>query len=359
MIYIVPIEPIDQRYTKQWYENIPIILKNKGLDSITIDGDGDIGTTTQGAFLDFGITNHYKASQVQKIAKMFNSGQINSGDKFLVTDAWNFAITAIRYMSDLLGISVEIHGIWHAGAYDPSDILGMKMNKPWPWDQERAWFHACDYNYFATEFHRHMFLKNLDIPERYFHKAVRCGQPHELLVEEIMEYPDVSKEHESEGLLIQNMVWPHRLNADKQPEIIRDLQEKNKIQNFGLDIIVTQDHNYSKKEYYDILNKSSIVFSCALHENLGISVMEAVLFGCIPVVPDRCSYKEMYLPTFKYSSYWTETFEKYTSNMKRLSDYMLDRKSDPLKFSDDLEEQQHILIEKYMNADPMYERLGQ
>jgi hypothetical protein len=22
-IYIVPIEPIDQRYTKQWYENIP------------------------------------------------------------------------------------------------------------------------------------------------------------------------------------------------------------------------------------------------------------------------------------------------------------------------------------------------
>ena len=26
-IYIVPIEPIDSRYTKQWYENIPKIIE--------------------------------------------------------------------------------------------------------------------------------------------------------------------------------------------------------------------------------------------------------------------------------------------------------------------------------------------
>ena len=28
-IYIIPIEPIDQRYTKQWYDNIPSLLEKK------------------------------------------------------------------------------------------------------------------------------------------------------------------------------------------------------------------------------------------------------------------------------------------------------------------------------------------
>jgi hypothetical protein len=32
-------------------------------------------------------------------------------------------------MSDLLDIPVEIHGIWHAGAYDHTDIFGYKMTK--------------------------------------------------------------------------------------------------------------------------------------------------------------------------------------------------------------------------------------
>ena len=27
-VWIVPIEPIDQRYTKQWYDNIPEDLRN-------------------------------------------------------------------------------------------------------------------------------------------------------------------------------------------------------------------------------------------------------------------------------------------------------------------------------------------
>ena len=45
--------------------------------------------TTPGAFLNFGGTNIYKASQLIKIAEMFCNGKIKSGDKFLYTDAWN------------------------------------------------------------------------------------------------------------------------------------------------------------------------------------------------------------------------------------------------------------------------------
>ncbi|HEY4798711.1 MAG TPA: hypothetical protein VII99_06495, partial [Bacteroidia bacterium] len=164
-IWIVALEPIDQRYTKQWYDNIPELLTVQGNYTVsTIDGLSTVhNKTTKGAFLDFAATNTWKAEQVKVIAHYFENDCIKPGDKFLVTDAWHFGIIAIRYMSELLGIPVEIHSIWHAGAYDPTDILGMKMSKPWPWSFEQSVFHASDYNYFATNFHRDMFLNNLQL----------------------------------------------------------------------------------------------------------------------------------------------------------------------------------------------------
>ena len=152
-IWIIPIEPIDQRYTKQWYDNIPLILqkeiaeRNLFYKVVTIDGeDFKPDVRTEGAFLDFGATNVYKATQAAEVSKLFSNGKVKAGDKFLITDAWNFIITPIKYMSDLLDIPVEVHSIWHAGAYDPSDILGYKMSKPWPSHVEKSWYYSSDYN---------------------------------------------------------------------------------------------------------------------------------------------------------------------------------------------------------------------
>ena len=60
MIFIIPIEPIDQRYTKQWYHNIPKDLEKRGLAHRVVGDPVDAGTTT-GAFLNFAFTNKYKA----------------------------------------------------------------------------------------------------------------------------------------------------------------------------------------------------------------------------------------------------------------------------------------------------------
>jgi len=349
-IYIIPIEPIDSRYTKQWYENIPQILESeifkRGLDICleTVDGIQPVKGTTQGAFLDFAVTNIYKASQTQKVSELFSKGKIKPGDKFLVTDAWNPIITSIKYMSDLLDIPVEIHGIWHAGAYDPTDILGYKMNKPWPWLQEAAWFHCCDYNYYATDFHKDMFLTNLMIDKAYHHKAVRSGQPHTPIIEQCGQYWDTPKK--------KVMIWPHRYNDDKQPQIMENLS-------YGLngDTIVTQKMNLSKEEYYKTLGSCSVIFSCSLHENLGISVMEAVLAGVIPVLPNRCSYSEMYMPEFLYPSEWTIDYDSYTKHKQELADFINHRLENREHYLPLIEQQTEILIEKYLTPTVMVNKL--
>ena len=345
-IYIVPIEPIDQRYTKQWYENIPVLLAAQAqgkFNVVTIDGIQTKTGTTQGAFLDFAVTNIYKASQAETIARKFAAGEIQAGDRFLVTDAWNPVITSIRYMSDLLDIPVEIHGIWHAGAYDPTDILGMKMSKPWPWHQERAWFYACDVNYYATNFHLDMFVENLTIPKDTARKrAMRSGQPHDPIVDQLTQYQSTAKQ--------ATVIWPHRYNADKQPEIAEDLAQ-------DLDFVITQKMNLSKPDYYRAMGQASVIFSCALHENLGISVMEGTLAGAIPAVPNRASYAEMYMDEFLYPSEWTSSWDNYLANRDNVHNFIHERIRNREKYLTALQRQQRILIDNYLNANIMLDRI--
>jgi hypothetical protein len=349
-IYIVPIEPIDQRYTKQWYDNIPKILEDeiskRNIDTkvVTIDGVAIPPNTTSGAFLDFGATNVYKASQAEAVSRLFSEGKIKAGDKFLITDAWNFIITPIKYMSDLLDIPVEIHSIWHAGAYDPTDILGYKMKKPWPWHAERSWFFSSDYNYYATDFHKKMFLANLRIEHGEFGRAVRSGQPHTPIIEQCSQYWDTPKNGK--------MIWPHRYNADKQPEIAEDIAEV-------IPTIITQKMNLSKEEYYKTLGESSVMFSCSLHENLGISIMEGALAGVIPMLPDRCSYSEMYLKEFLYPSDWTKDLKSYQQHRPLVLRFINERLQNRERYLPALIEQRKILIDKYLTPTVMVDKLLQ
>jgi len=345
-IYIVCLEPIDSRYTKQWYDNIPKLIEqrdtNKNVEIVTVAGDDIPATTTTGAFLDFAATNYYKSTQAAKISSLFMNGKVKAGDKFLVTDSWNFVITPIKYMSDLLDIPVEIHGIWHAGAYDPSDILGMKMSKHWPAETERSWFYACDYNYYATDFHKNMFLKNLNIPVEHHHKAITSGQPHELIVQDLEPGYTVPKQRQ--------IIWPHRYNADKQPEIAESIADI-------YPVVITQKMNLSKAEYYKVLSESSVIFSCSLHENLGISIMEAVLSGVIPILPDRCSYTEMYSAEFLYPSEWTSSYDNFIKYKNELYNFIDDRLNNPEKYAQALLAQRDRLKAVYMSSDVMMEIL--
>lgn len=352
-IFIVPIEPLEARYSRQWFESIPTQICMRGdIDGSTVRtfaGEESTPEPSLGGFLDFATTNSYKASQIREISHFFVNNYVKPGDVFLVTDAWNPVITALRYTSDLLGIPVEIHGIWHAGAYDPTDILGMKMQKPWPWHQERAYFHACDYNYFATNFHANMFKTNLEIPEEFHHKIIVCGQPHEKLVTDIVQhitYNTVPR---------HQIVFPHRINADKQPQIAEDLEHE--MTNINWYFTQKQVPVPNKHNFYDSLALSKIMFSCSLHENLGISMMEGCLFDCIPVLPNRASYAEMYLPEFLYPSEWTSSWENYLVHRQDLIRFINHRVELYEDYLPLLEQQKTILKDKYLNANVMYDKL--
>jgi hypothetical protein len=358
-IYIVDLESVQTRYTSQWKEGLPEYLakycKDVGSDAEVINisgGDVDM-VATPGAFLNFAGTNVYKSNQAIEISKLFSEQKVQDGDKFLFTDAWNPVIFMVRYMVELLGIKAELHGIWHAGSYDPQDFLGRLIkDKRWSLGMELATFHALDKSYFATQFHIDLFAQNvLGISKEYIvvkernNKLIRSGQPHNKLLDHLKPFANTPKR--------DLILFPHRVAPEKQPEIFRDLATYLPEYEF----VVCQDQQLTKDEYHKLLGESKIVFSANLQETLGISAMEAVIANSVPVLPDRLSYTEMYRDAFKYPSAWTADWESYVANRELMVHHIRSVMENFSGFKPELNLQWDELLEKYLQAQVMFSHL--
>lgn len=59
------------------------------------------------------------------------------------------------------------------------------------------------------------------------------------------------------------------------------------------DRILQYGYCESKNDYYNWLKRSDIVISTSIQENFGISIVEAIAYGCFPLLPNRLSYPEL------------------------------------------------------------------
>lgn len=302
-LWLLDLESVESRYTSQWKTHLPKLLEQFNVK--VVEGADDIPpATTPGAFLNFGGTNIYKSTQIEKIARAFTNGEVKDGDHILFTDAWHPGIINIKYMSELLGIKVITHGLWHAGSYDPADFLGRLIgDAPWVRHAERSMFECFDHNYFATQFHIDMFKKSFAVADS---KIVRTGWPMEYMKDILEPFRGTEKR--------DLILFPHRIAPEKQPDIFRDLQKSLPEYEF----IMCQEKNLTKPLYHKLLASAKIVFSANLQETLGISAYEGAIVDTFPLVPDRLSYTEMYPDDFKYPSEWTDSWENYLANKDKL-----------------------------------------
>jgi hypothetical protein len=257
-------------------------------------------------------------------------------------------------MADLLGKNITIHGLWHAGSYDPADFLGRLIkNKSWTRNIERGYFWACDHNYFATKFHQEMFLNGLfggeDVALHYqldrhteSKRMIKTGWPMEYLNEALESYKHMPKK--------DIIVFPHRVAPEKQPEIFRDLKEHLPQYEF----VVAQEKNLSKNEYHNLLGEAKVVFSANLQETLGISWYEGAVVDTIPMVPDRLSYSEMGIEEFLYPSQWTKSMARYQEHRQDIMAKIVDYMDNYDKYLPALQRQTKKLSNEFFSAEPLY-----
>ena len=357
-IFLVDLEAVETRYTGEWKNHLPVWLRRHGHDVQVIDGPTDIPqATTPGAFLNFGGTNIYKSRQVETIGRLFCSGRISSGDHFIFADAWHPGIINLKYMSELLQIPVTIHALWHAGSYDPQDFLGRLIgDTPWVRYAEKSFFAAIDHNYFATDFHINLFLRNLleieaefikDDTEHFLatKKIVRTGWPFEYMEDTLLMYKNMPK---------RNLIlFPHRVAPEKQLDIFLDIKDSLPQYEF----VVCQERQLTKNEYHNLLGEAKLVFSANLQETLGISWYEGALVDAIPMVPDRLSYREMAMEEFKYPSEWTQDFSNYILYREKVVAKVLDYMENYQTYLPSLNKQVALLNKEFFSCTELLEML--
>jgi len=178
---------------------------------------------------------------------------------------------------------------------------------------------AADKVWFNSGFHKDEFLHELT----RFLKRMPDYQPLKA-VEQIRNksavcWPGVESEFvpEKKSDPMLKILWVARWEHDKRPEdFFKALKKlKKKTPNFKINVIGEQfrdgpevfdwakeyfaDHIESwgyqptKEQYLQTLADSDVVVSTAGHEFFGIAIVEAILAGALPVLPERLAYPEV------------------------------------------------------------------
>ncbi|MDC7241621.1 MAG: DUF3524 domain-containing protein, partial [Spirochaetales bacterium] len=123
---------------------------------------------------------------------------------------------------------------------------------------------------------------------------------------------------ESAPVILWNQRWEHDKNPEEFFRFLRELKKRetpfrlivagesykdspscfsDAEEEFNEELI-HMGYAESREVYDDLLRQSDIVVSTAVQENFGISVVEAVSAGCLPLLPRRLAYPEVLSPKF-------------------------------------------------------------
>jgi len=237
------------------------------------------------------------------LARLYREDVIDSGDIIWSSDLWHPGLPeSVAYMNYFAKKDVKLRGFIHAGSFTDTDFV--RDLERWAKNFEDNLFDICDRIYCGSEFIKNDIVKKRIVsPDKF----VVTGLP--------LDEKGLEKYHSDAQEKEDIVIFSGRNVDEKQPWLFEELAER--LKHSGAEFINTQQHNFSKDEYYDLLSRAKVVVSYALQENFGFGVNEAVYLGCVPVLPNRLVYPEFYTEEYLYN-----TFDESVSMVeKALYDY--------------------------------------
>ena len=294
MIYYLPLEHIERRYTTLLDTQLMREFKKQKKEFVKIEGINLTDKIETGAFLDSEGTNFYKFSQLQKVCRLFKNNKIKDGDVFFVSDLWFPGIEAIKYMAYFRNIKIKVKGLLHAGSFTETDFV--RGIEDWAKWIEIGWFHSFDKIFLGSNYIKKELIEKKRIID--FKKLEVTGLP--FITNDL--YKQAKKISWSKKKNI--VIFAGRLDDEKQPWQFDELKKMFNIKysEKKVKFIKTLEMNLSKKEYLKLLSESKVLFSSALQENFGYSVLEASAYNCNLLLPNRLVYPEFYSKECLYSN---------------------------------------------------------
>jgi len=310
LIY-VPIEPLAERYTEQWYRNLPVLFAEH-FNVRVIDGEPLQQVVKVGTFLDINSTVHYKSVQLAKIAALFDKGLVKPNTRFFFGDIEFWGIESVRLMADMNHISVRLVGFLHAASYTHGDAF--EIAAPYQQFTEVGWIAAMDAVLVGSQYHKNAVLARRLAPMNQLHLADRIvvsGNP--------LFACDYSAYYKPKQNLV---VLTNRFDLEKDPESTLRLFAKAKAAHPEWEFLVTTSRQtftsnspallelakdmerlgiisirsgLTKAEYHQVLAQAKVMVSHSPEESFGYCAVEAMLYGCQPLLKNNASHPELVL----------------------------------------------------------------
>jgi len=179
---------------------------------------------------------------------------------------------------------------------------------------------ASDEVWFNSEFHRAEFLRAVESLLKRMPDCVPRDVAARIRARSQVMYPgiSVSPARHVARRSPRTVLWNHRWEWDKNPEEFFDALFALKKEAVPFRVAVLGEHFRecpqvfgraekrlaeesvcwgfveSREEYLKALGRCDVVVSTAFHEFFGVSVLEAVASGCVPLLPRRLSYPELF-----------------------------------------------------------------
>jgi len=318
-IIYLPLEHIESRYTAHMDRDITKYLENNEIEFYKIYPDIPSPKTMKaGSFLDAEFTIRFKAIQIAELARLYREDAIESGDIIWSSDIWHPGLPeSVAYMNYFAKKDVKLRGFIHAGSFTDTDFV--RDMERWAKNFEDTIFDVSDRIYCASQFIKDDIIKKrLVNPD----KLVVSGLPLDVKgLREQLRVPIVKEDKEN------IVVFSGRNVDEKQPWLFKELSERLKGK---AEFINTLEHNYSKDEYYTLLKRAKVVVSYALQENFGYAIQEATYLGCVPVLPNRLVYPELYGKLHLY-----DTFDESVEMVRNALDTYIDISVDAFHYNNE------------------------
>lgn len=311
IVYILHLEPLKERYTEQWFRWFKNEFKKQGIKFKFIKGQTLTKIVETGSVLDAEGTNYWKFSQMIEVCKLFKEKKIKPNDIFLTMDLWHPSLEAIPYMATLEKIPVNIYGFLHAGSYTTEDFAS-PMNH-WAKYFEKGWAKLCDGVFVGSKYHKNKFIK-LRCGKEIGKKIFVTGNPFDSKEAIAISKTKITSVEKRENII----VFSHRFDIEKRPNIFMDLMEKLWQERKDFKVVITTSRekfrsnsqklikqlksskfpyeikeNLSKAQYYQELSRAKVFVSTTIEENFGYCLLEAIIFGCAPIVKNNYAHPEI------------------------------------------------------------------
>jgi len=307
-VWVLPLMPLEERYTEQWYRWFKETLERRGFDYEYIDGERKYEYVKEGPFLDPTDSSLWTFSQIRQVISRWN--EVKEGDTFLIFDIeFPGHYEVFRFLSKLTKKGVRLVGHLHACTVTREDFI---TNVPWYRHYEYAWLNTYDYITVASHYFKSRIVETLNLPPLLAQKIVVTGNPWKS-----SEVADLRREWKDKDNLI---LYPNRFDWEKRPNIFLDIAHilRRKFPDWDIAVSTSRSHLRSnrqwlleyldicrkegvidevyvvrKRQYYEILSRSKFIISTTIEENFGYCNIEAMTLNTIPIAPNDFAHPEV------------------------------------------------------------------